>query len=129
MPELNAAEPRGVTVLIVDDHPTFRRFARLVLEQAGFSVVGEAEDGATGIEAARTLAPQAILLDIMLPDGSGLDVATTLAESFDTAVSVVLTSSRSAADLGVALTHTPSRGFIAKSDFSGDAFAALVGPP
>lgn len=117
----------GVTVLIVDDHPTFRRFARRLLEQAGFSVVGEAADCAGGIDAARELNPQAILLDVMLPDGSGLDVAATLAASFDTAASIVLTSSRSAADLGAALTETPAHGFIAKSDFSGEAFANLLG--
>lgn len=117
-----------VTVLIVDDHPTFRRFARRVLEQAGFSVVGEADDCATGIEAARTLDPQAILLDIMLPDGSGLELAARLAESFEVSSSVVLTSSRSAADHGTALSDAPARGFIAKSEFSSEAFAALVDP-
>jgi DNA-binding NarL/FixJ family response regulator len=116
----------GVTVLIVDDHPTFRRFARRLLEQAGFSVVGEAEDCATGIEAARTLDPDAILLDVMLPDGSGLELATALAESIDSSPSVVLMSTRSAADHGAALTDTPARGFIAKSDFTGEAFATLV---
>jgi DNA-binding NarL/FixJ family response regulator len=117
-----------VSVLIVDDHPTFRRFARHLLEQAGFTVVGEAEDCASGIEAARELQPHAILLDILLPDGSGLDVAATLAETYGAAV-VVLTSSRSAADLGAALAEAPARGFIPKNDFSGEAFAALVSEP
>jgi DNA-binding NarL/FixJ family response regulator len=118
----------GVSVLIVDDHPTFRRFARQLLEQAGFAVVGEAEDCASGLEAARKLQPQAILLDILLPDGSGLDVAATLAERYE-AAAVVLTSSRSAADLGAALDETPARGFIPKNTFSGKAFAALVNEP
>jgi DNA-binding NarL/FixJ family response regulator len=115
-----------VSVLIVDDHPTFRRFARRVLEQAGFAVVGEADDCASGLEAARELQPQAILLDILLPDGSGLDVAATLAAHYDTAA-VVLTSSRSADDLGAALDEAPARGFIPKNTFSGEAFAALLG--
>jgi DNA-binding NarL/FixJ family response regulator len=114
----------GVTVLIVDDHPTFRRFARRLLEQAGFSVVGEAGDCATGIEAARQLQPTAVLLDVLLPDGSGLEVAAALAERYTTAV--VLTSSRSASDLGAALQEAPARGFIPKHTFSGEAFAALV---
>jgi DNA-binding NarL/FixJ family response regulator len=118
----------GVSVLIVDDHPTFRRFARRLLEQAGFTVVGEAEDCASGIEAARELQPHAILLDILLPDGSGLDVAATLAETYG-AAAVVLTSSRSASDLGAALEEAPARGFIPKHDFSGEAFAALVQEP
>jgi two-component system nitrate/nitrite response regulator NarL len=115
----------SVTVLIVDDHPTFRRFARRLLEEAGFSVVGEAEDGATAIEAARDLAPAAVLLDVLLPDRSGLDIAAELADTHE-ATAVVLTSSRSASDLGAALDEAPARGFIPKSDFSGSAFAELI---
>src|SRR3954453_23633164 len=115
----------GTTVLIVDDHTSFRRFARRLLEEAGFRVVGEAEDGATAIEAARDLAPAAVLLDVLLPDRSGLDIAAELAQTL-AAAAVVLTSSRSASDLGAALDAAPKRGFIPKSDFSGSAFAELV---
>ena len=39
------------TALIVDDHSSFRRFARKLLEAAGFDVVGDAEDGTTAVEA------------------------------------------------------------------------------
>jgi DNA-binding NarL/FixJ family response regulator len=117
----------SVTVLIVDDHPTFRRFARRLLEEAGFRVVGEAEDGAEAIEAARDLNPQAVLLDVLLPDRSGLEIAAELAETLQ-AAAVVLTSSRSAADLGAALEEAPARGFIPKSAFSSGAFAELVEP-
>jgi CheY-like chemotaxis protein len=37
----------AATVLVVDDHPSFRRFARRLLEVAGFAIVEEAEDGAS----------------------------------------------------------------------------------
>jgi DNA-binding NarL/FixJ family response regulator len=117
----------SVTVLIVDDHPTFRRFARRLLEEAGFQVLGEVEDGAEAIEAARELNPQAILLDVLLPDRSGIEIAAELAETL-LATAVVLTSSRSASDLGAALDAAPKRGFIPKSAFSGSAFAELVEP-
>ena len=119
----------SLTVLIVDDHPGFRRFARKMLEQAGFSVIGEADDCASGIEAAETLNPDAILLDILLPDGSGLDLAVTLAAKHRSRASVVLMSSRSAADHGSALTDTPAHGFIAKGDLNGKAFAELIDAP
>ena len=115
-----------VTVLIVDDHPTFRKFARRLLEEAGFAVVGEANDGAAAIEAARELRPSAVLLDVLLPDRSGLEVAATLAGTSD-APTVVLTSSRSARDLGLALDEAPAHGFIPKAGFTGSAFAELVG--
>ncbi len=112
-------------MLIVDDHPTFRRFARRVLEEAGFRVVGEAADGAAAIEATRALRPAAVLLDVLLPDTSGLVVASILAGTHD-APAVVLTSSRSADDLGVALNETVSRGFIPKERFTGAAFRRLL---
>jgi CheY-like chemotaxis protein len=115
----------GETVLIVDDHPTFRRFARRLLEEAGFDVVGEAADGAAALAKARALRPSAVLLDVMLPDVSGLDIAAVLARE-GAAPAVVLTSSRAAQDLGVALAEAPSRGFIPKERFSSGAFAALL---
>ena len=113
------------TVLIVDDHPTFGRFARRLLEQAGFAVVGEAEDAAEALARARELSPDAVLLDVLLPDASGLDVAAELAEARD-APAVVLTSSRSERDLGVVLREAPARGFIPNASFTGAAFAELV---
>jgi DNA-binding NarL/FixJ family response regulator len=113
------------SVLIVDDHPTFRRFARRLLEEAGFTVVGEASDGAGAVDAVRELRPEAVLLDVLLPDVSGLDIATALARS-DHAPAVVLTSSRSAEDLGAALDEAPASGFLPKASFTGAAFAALL---
>ena len=53
------------TALIVDDHPSFRRFARKLLESAGYVVVGDADDGAAAIAAVRTLRPEVVLLDVL----------------------------------------------------------------
>jgi DNA-binding NarL/FixJ family response regulator len=85
------------TVLIVDDHPSFRRLARRLFEEAGFSVVGEAANGRSALHAAVTLKPDLVLLDVMLPDANGLDVAELLPPS----VTVLLVSSRSADDLAI----------------------------
>jgi len=67
------------TVLIVDDQATFRRFARAILEAAGFEIVGEAADGASALEAVARLRPAAVLLDVHLPDLDGFGVAEQLA--------------------------------------------------
>ena len=115
-------------MLIVDDHPTFRRFARRLLEHAGFAVVGEAEDGAAAIKATERLRPEAVLLDVLLPDRSGVDVAAELADRWNT-TAVVLTSSRSAEDLGSVLDGSAARGFIPKHALTGSAFAALIASP
>ena len=65
----------AVTVLIVDDHPSFRSSAQALLEAEGFSVVGEAADGAGGLASTRELCPDLVLLDVQLPDIDGFDVA------------------------------------------------------
>ncbi len=68
----------ALTVLIVDDHPSFRASARVLLEAEGFDVIGEAADGTSGIEEASRLRPDLVLLDVQLPDIDGFDVASRL---------------------------------------------------
>ena len=114
------------TVLIVDDHPGFRSAARALLEADGFDVVGEAADGESGLAAAERLRPELVLLDIQLPDLDGFAVAERLASS-QSPPAVVLVSSRDRSAYRRRLAGSPARGFVAKSDLSGAAIAALVG--
>ena len=65
----------AATVLIVDDHPSFRQSARLLLESDGWEVVGEAADGHSALTAARELTPDLVLLDVQLPDLDGFEVS------------------------------------------------------
>ena len=106
------------TILIVDDHPSFRRFARRLLEAEGFVVVGEASDGASAVAACRRWRPQLVLLDILLPDIDGFAVADTLADEPQRPV-VILT-------YALRLERTSARGFLAKAELSGAALDALV---
>jgi DNA-binding NarL/FixJ family response regulator len=115
----------GPTVLIVDDHPGFRSLARALLESEGFTVVGEAEDGATAIAAVEALRPAVVLLDVQLPDLDGFEVAERLASRAGAPL-VVLVSTRTAAAYGLRLETTSARGFISKTSLSGAALAALV---
>ena len=113
------------TVLIVDDHAGFRDFARRLLEAGGYTVVGEAEDGASALSAVEALRPELVLLDVMLPDCDGFAVAERLAGNCDQPV-VVLTSSREAADFGSRLERSRARGFVHKDELSGTALARLA---
>jgi len=54
-------------VLIVDDDPAIRALIRHVLEEAGCSIIGEAENGAEGIERAGELQPDIITMDLEMP--------------------------------------------------------------
>ena len=115
----------AITVLIVDDHPSFRASARMLLEAEGFEVVGEAPDGLTAIEAVHELQPQMVLLDVQLPDIDGFEVAARITAN-GSAPAVVLTSSRDVDDLGPLSDSVQVRGFIPKSELSGAALEALL---
>ena len=114
-----------MTVLIVDDHATFRTLARRMLEAHGYDVIGEAETGAGALDAAARLSPALVLLDVQLPDLDGFAVTERLVSAEDPPA-VVLISSRDASAYRRRLSDTPARGFIAKSDLTGAAVAALV---
>ena len=59
-------------VVLVDDTTDLRHLMRIVLTRAGFEVVGEAADGAAGIEAVRDLGPDLVLLDLSMPVMDGI---------------------------------------------------------
>ena len=114
-----------MTVLIVDDHESFRSSARLLLESEGFEVVGEASDGVSGLQAVAELHPQVVLLDVQLPDVDGFDVAARLTGQ-DDAPQVVLTSSREFTDLEPLVHRSGARGFVAKSELSEESLTAVL---
>jgi DNA-binding NarL/FixJ family response regulator len=84
--------PMPGAVLVVDDDALFRSLARRLLLSEGLDVVGEAESVATAIAAAHELRPDAVLLDIGLPDGDGISLARELT-ALPWRPRVVLTSS------------------------------------
>jgi len=113
------------TVLIVDDHETFRSLARALLESEGFVVVGEAGDGTSGVEAVESLRPDLVVLDVQLPDMSGFQVLERL-RADGVRIPVVLTSSRDAASYGDQVDACDALGFIPKAELSGDALRAAL---
>ena len=63
----------AATVLVCEDDPSLRLLFRLTIEPHGYRVV-EAGDGRSGIELARSAAPDLVIVDLGLPDCSGVDV-------------------------------------------------------
>ena len=118
-------EPVPQTVLIVDDHPSFRASARAVLEADGFEIVGEAKDGASALTAARDLKPDVVLLDVQLPDATGFDICEFLCGELPLP-EIVLVSSRDASDYNGLIQTSHARGFISKADLSGETLRALL---
>ena len=124
-----AVASTSARVLIVDDHASFRTFARLLLNADGFDVVGVAADGAEAISSTRDLRPDVVLLDVQLPDFDGFGVAEALRRQ-PWVPAVVLVSSRAPSDYGRQVAVSSARGFIAKADLSGEAVRrVLLDPP
>lgn len=115
------------SVLIVDDHPSFRAGARRMLEASGYTVLGEVADGEAALTAVAELGPDLVLLDVQLPGIDGFEVAERIAALNGTDPAIVLTSSRDGAEYGDAVAESPARGFIAKAELSGAALAELTG--
>jgi DNA-binding NarL/FixJ family response regulator len=115
----------AISVLIVDDHPSFRATARLLLEVEGYEVIGEAPDGMSAIDRARELRPDVVLLDVNLPDIDGFEVASRLTANGD-APAIVLCSSRDGSDFGPLVERSGALGFISKADLSGASLAELL---
>jgi DNA-binding NarL/FixJ family response regulator len=116
----------GRRILIVDDHAGFRTSARRILEAHGFEVVGEAEDGSSGVAMASELRPEVVLLDLQLPDIDGFEVAAQLRDA-GVAAAVVLTSSRDWSDVCSRQRAAGAVGFIPKDELSGSRLRDLVG--
>jgi len=83
----------GRRTLVVDDHPLTRSALVGLLEQHGFPVVGEAGDGDEAIDAARSLQPDLVLLDLSMPNVGGLEALPRLRAAAPGCEVIVLTAS------------------------------------
>jgi DNA-binding NarL/FixJ family response regulator len=104
-----------VRVLIVDDDVAFRETMATALAARGYDVVGEAGTVAEARRAVAELRPDALLLDVNLPDGNGITFAAELG-SAGAGPRVVLTSSDSAAATRRLIERSGATAFIAKTE-------------
>jgi CheY-like chemotaxis protein len=111
------ASPRPARVLIVDDAAPFRQVVRELLERRGYVVVGEAASAASALAEAARVRPDAVLLDVHLRDGSGLDVCTTLCSSRP-APAVLLVSMYDLPGSGRHVEACGARGLVLKSELA-----------
>lgn len=103
-----------VRVLVVDDHPAFRKALTSALNMVeGFEVAGEAGGGVAACEGADELEPDVILMDLSMPDLSGIDAMKVIHESKPDLPVVILTAH---ADPGVEreAREAGASGFLAK---------------
>ena len=113
-------------VLIVDDDPDFRDSAGRVLSDRGYNVVGAAATVGQARAAMRDARPDAVLLDVNLPDGDGIDFARELTAR-DHGLRVLLTSSDAGAAPSRLVERSGATGFIAKVDLAVADIAPFLG--
>jgi DNA-binding NarL/FixJ family response regulator len=93
----------ALRVVLADDHHFFREGLREMLAADGMTVVGEAHDGARAIKLVRELDPDVVVLDLSMPNGSGIVAVRQIASANPDARLVVLTVSADEADVLEAL--------------------------
>jgi DNA-binding NarL/FixJ family response regulator len=113
-------------VLIVDDDPAFRQSAATLLADRGYRVVGEAGSLAHARVAIAEARPDALLLDVNLPDGDGIAFAQELTADHH-GVRVLLTSSDAGAAPRQLIARSGAAGFVAKVDLAATDVTSYLG--
>ncbi len=101
------------SVLVVDDAELFREALRAAFVQEGFDVVGVAADAMKGIDLTREFEPDLVMLDLLMPGMSGLEVVGAMIKASPTTRVVLLTASESAEDL-LAAVKAGASGYLTK---------------
>jgi DNA-binding NarL/FixJ family response regulator len=114
--------------LLVDDNEAFVETARRVLDRDGMRVTGTASNIADALLRASELRPDVVLVDIMLGDENGFDLARRLAgESHARALAVIMISSDTEDDYADLVAESPVLGFLPKAELSADGIRRLLG--
>lgn len=116
----------STSVLLVDDHPLFLDGVRAALSgTAGIEVVGEAHGMAEAVEQAAVLRPDVVLMDLNLPDGSGIDATRAILAAAPATRVLVITMSADD-DAVVAAMRAGARGYVVKGSSRSDLVQAVV---
>jgi DNA-binding NarL/FixJ family response regulator len=114
------------SVLVIDDDPVFRALARRLLANCGLTVAGEADSVAAGRAAAMKLEPEAVLLDVGLPDGDGVALSRELV-ALPWSPRVLLTSSSADATTDDEVGRSGAIAFVPKGELPGLELDRLLG--
>jgi DNA-binding NarL/FixJ family response regulator len=115
----------SLRILVVDDHAVVRRGVRALLEsEDGWEVVGEASTGREAVEHSRRLLPHVVVMDLSLPELSGLDATRQILKDAPKTEVLVLTMHH-AEELAAEVLRAGARGYILKSDADANLIAAV----
>jgi len=101
------------TVLICDDALFMRTMVGDILQQAGFEIIGEAETGVQAVEKYRTLRPDLVTMDIVMPDMGGIDAVREITKD-DPSARILMCSAMGQQALVVEAIQAGAKDFVVK---------------
>ncbi len=119
------------TILVVDDALFMRKMLKDILSQAGYDVVGEAEDGEDGFNKYKQLNPDLVTMDITMPNTSGIEGAKKIISEFPDA-NILMCSAMGQESMVIESVSAGAKGFIVKpfkQDKVIDSVQKLIGTP
>jgi two-component system, NarL family, response regulator NreC len=113
-----------IRLLLADDHALVRQSLKTLLEDEGFQVVGEASDGQSALEQARSLEPDIVIMDIGMPTRNGLDAARAIRLSCPRTKVIVVTQHEEEGFIAAAV-EAGVKGYILKSQTATELINAI----
>lgn len=112
------------TVFIVDDHPVIRLAIRMLLENQGYSVLGESDNGVDAMQMIREYRPDLVILDISLPKLDGLEMLSRF-QSMAIPLKVLVLTAQSPALFAIRCMHSGAAGYVCKQEDLGELLSAI----
>jgi two-component system, NarL family, response regulator NreC len=116
---------KSIRILLADDHTVMRRGLRLLLDsQPEFNVVAEASDGREAVEKAETVQPDVAVIDIAMPNLSGIEAAQRITSALPD-VAIVILSMHSDEGYVLRSLKVGAKGYLLKDSAEGDLIEAI----
>ncbi len=112
------------SVFIVDDHPVIRLAVRMLLENQGYKIAGESDNGVDAMQMVREAQPDLVILDISIPKLDGLEVLSRF-QSMALPLKVLVLTAQSPALFAVRCMHSGAAGYVCKQEDLGELLSAI----
>jgi two-component system NarL family response regulator len=119
------SKPQSIKIMIVDDHPVVREgLSRIIVSESGMEVIAEAGTGAEALKQYRKLRPDIVLLDMRMPEMTGLQTIEAIRKEFSNARIIVLSTYDLEEDIYQSL-QAGARGYILKDSPRNELLASI----